>query len=115
MADARDQALPLVTTGDPELVEHDFHAIFSSLGVLNYDTKIGATVRFLGFSGMIGVTVWLAFRLKAGNTKQPVPVAFQRPAMTLVQRFPGKRATTAPPPVSNEKRAQLDLKPDPGE
>src|SRR5882672_8087140 len=35
MADARAQELPLVTTGDPDFVEHDFHTIFSSLGVLN--------------------------------------------------------------------------------
>ena len=90
MADARDQALPLVTTGDPDFVEHDFHAIFSSLGVLDYDTKIGAAVRILGFCGMIGVTLWLAFRLKAGNSQQPAPVAFPSPAIPLVQRFPGK-------------------------
>src|SRR5437868_13304510 len=29
MADARAMALPLVTTGDPDNVEHDWHAIFS--------------------------------------------------------------------------------------
>ena len=114
MADARDQALPLVTTGDPEFVEHDFHAIFSSLGVLDYDTKIGATVRILGFCGMIGVTLWLALRLKAGNAEQKPTVAFPQPAIPLVQRFPGKRATVAPPPVSNADRAQPALKPDPG-
>jgi len=114
MADARDQALPLVTTGDPEFVEHDFHAIFSSLGVLNYDTKIGATVRFLGFVGMIGVTLWLAFRLKVGDTQQPVPVAFPQPAIPLVQRFPGKQATTAAPSVSNANRAQPVVNPDLG-
>ena len=28
MADARAQELPLVTTGDPDFVEHDWHAIF---------------------------------------------------------------------------------------
>jgi hypothetical protein len=60
MADARAQVLPLVTTGDPEFVEHDFFRIFSSLGVLNYDTKIAAVVRLLGWCGMIGVTVWFA-------------------------------------------------------
>jgi hypothetical protein len=60
MADARTQALPLVTTGDPDFVEHDFYAIFSSLGVLNYDTKIGAVVRILGWCGMLAVVAWLA-------------------------------------------------------
>ncbi len=42
MADARAEALPLVTTGNPAHVIHDFRAIFSSLGVLAYDTKIAA-------------------------------------------------------------------------
>jgi hypothetical protein len=59
MADARAQVLPLVTTGDPDFVEHDFYAIFSSLGVLNYDTKIAAVVRVLGWSGMLAVLAWL--------------------------------------------------------
>src|SRR5438874_3707219 len=49
MADARAMELPLVTTGDPDFVEHDFNAIFSSLGVLNHDTKIAAVVRLLGW------------------------------------------------------------------
>ena len=62
MADARAQVLPLVTTGDSDFVEHDFDAIFSSLGVLNYDTKIAAVVRILGWCGMIAVVVWLARR-----------------------------------------------------
>jgi hypothetical protein len=60
MADARAQVLPLVTTGDSDFVEHDFFAIFTSLGVLNYDTKIAAVVRLLGWCGMIGVVVWFA-------------------------------------------------------
>ncbi|HEV2467626.1 MAG TPA: hypothetical protein VGS78_00420 [Candidatus Sulfotelmatobacter sp.] len=62
MADARAQVLPLVTTGDPDFVEHDFFKIFSSLGVLNYDTKIAMIVRMLGWCGMIGCVVWLAAR-----------------------------------------------------
>src|SRR5579864_5338025 len=65
MADARAQELPLVTTGDPDFVEHDFHAIFSSLGVLEYDTKIAAVVRLLGWLGMIACVAWLAWRLHA--------------------------------------------------
>jgi len=62
MADARVQLLPLVTTGDPDLVEHDWYAIFSSLGVLNHDTQIAAVVRLLGWCGMLAVTGWLAKR-----------------------------------------------------
>jgi hypothetical protein len=63
MADARVQELPLVTTGDSDFVEHDFYAIFSSLGVLNHDTQIAAVVRLLGWFGMIVVVVWLASRM----------------------------------------------------
>src|ERR1700691_4416075 len=66
MADARAMVLPLVTTGDPEFAEHDFHAIFSSLGVLDYDTKIGMAVRLLGWCGMIAVVIWFA-RQKPGR------------------------------------------------
>ncbi|HMG99784.1 MAG TPA: hypothetical protein VK555_00155, partial [Terriglobales bacterium] len=59
MADARTLALPLVTVGDPEFAEHDWHAIFSSLGVLQYDTRIAGMVRLLGWCGMSGTVVWL--------------------------------------------------------
>ncbi len=69
MADARAQELPLVTTGDPDFVEHDFHTIFSSLGVLPYDTKIAVVVRVLGWCGMIGCVVWLALRLRTQRTE----------------------------------------------
>ena len=65
MADARAQELPLVTTGDPDFVEHDFHAIFSSLGVLDYDTKIAMVVRILGWCGMLACVAWLTWRLRA--------------------------------------------------
>jgi hypothetical protein len=64
MADARAMVLPLVTTGDPDYVEHDWNAIFTSLGVLPYDTRIAAVVRCMGWCGMLASTVWLATRLK---------------------------------------------------
>jgi hypothetical protein len=64
MADARAQVLPLVTTGDPEFAEHDFYRIFTNLGVLDYDTRIAAVVRAIGWCGMIGIVVWLAVRPK---------------------------------------------------
>lgn len=69
MADARAQELPLVTTGDPDFVEHDFHAIFSNLGMLNYDTKIAAVVRLLGWIGMVAIVAWLASRLRASSVQ----------------------------------------------
>ena len=90
MADARAQVLPLVTTGDPDFVEHDFYAIFSSLGVLNYDTKIAAVVRVLGWCGMIGCVVWLALRVGTNSEVVPVPMAFPKPVMPLAQRYSGK-------------------------
>jgi hypothetical protein len=65
MADARVQLLPLVTTGDSDFVEHDFYAIFSSLGVLNHDTQIAAVVRLLGRCGMLACVAWLASRSRA--------------------------------------------------
>jgi hypothetical protein len=65
MADARAMVLPLVTTGDPDFVEHDWHTIFTSLGVLPYDTAIAAVVRTIGWSGMLSCVGWLATRFRA--------------------------------------------------
>ena len=74
MADARAQILPLVTTGDPDFVEHDFHAIFSHLGLLNYDTTIALVVRCLGWCGMLAIIAWFAY--EASKKKE---VAVQGP------------------------------------
>lgn len=60
MADARAMALPLVTAGDSDYVEHDWNTIFSHLGVLAYDTKIAAVIRLVGWIGMLGIVAWLA-------------------------------------------------------
>ena len=62
MADARAMVLPLVTAGDSDFIEHDWHTIFSSLGVLQYDTKIAAMVSFLGWCGMLVTVAWLVRR-----------------------------------------------------
>jgi hypothetical protein len=62
MADARAMILPLVTAGDSDYVEHDWHTIFTSLGVLQYDTKIAAVVSFLGWLGMLAIVAWLVQR-----------------------------------------------------
>ena len=64
MADARAMALPLVTTGDSDYIEHDWNTIFSSLGWLPYDTRIAAVVRLLGWCGMLASTAQLAARLR---------------------------------------------------
>jgi hypothetical protein len=62
MADARAQELPLLTVGNPEFVEHDWFAMFSSLGLLQHDMQIASVVRIVGWMGMIGVAAWLAWR-----------------------------------------------------
>jgi hypothetical protein len=72
MADARAQVLPLVTTGDPDFVEHDFYAIFSGLGVLNHDTQIAWAIRVLGWCGMIAVVCWMAARSMHVEKQQTV-------------------------------------------
>lgn len=85
MADARAQVLPLVTTGDPDFVEHDFYAIFSSLGVLSHDTQIAAVVRLLAWCGMIAVVVWLASQTIAGREacKSDISTPIQNPEKIL--------------------------------
>lgn len=98
MADARVMNLPLVTTGDPEFAKHDFNTIFSSLGVLDHDTQIAAVVRTLGWCGMIACVAWLATQLRAKNVEQPVAVSFPKPAISLVERYPGKPRPAAPAP-----------------
>jgi hypothetical protein len=57
MADARAQVLPLVGGG-----EHDWTEIFSRWRVLAYDTRIAGFVTFVGWSGMIAMALWLAWR-----------------------------------------------------
>ena len=90
MADARAQELPLVTTGNPDFVEHDFHTIFSSLGVLQYDTRIAAVVRGLGWCGMIACVVWLAMRWRTAGAERSseirVPVVPLRKVPTLTSQ-----------------------------
>ena len=119
MADARAQELPLVTTGDSEFVEHDFHAIFSNLGVLEYDTEISLIVRILGWCGMLACVAWLALRLRAREPEPSVPTVLPKPAISLLERYPGKAyaklGTPAPAPVSNESGTHLARKPDAGE
>ncbi|MFL6442370.1 MAG: hypothetical protein ACJ713_01040, partial [Candidatus Sulfotelmatobacter sp.] len=83
MADARAQILPLVTTGDPDFVEHDFHEIFSHLGLLNYDTTIALVVRGLGWCGMLAIVAWFVY--EASKKKS---VAVQGPDFSALRRMP---------------------------
>jgi hypothetical protein len=64
MADSRRMELQYVTVGDPEFAEHDWATMFGQMGVLEYDTRIAAFVRAIGWLGMIAVVVWLAWRTK---------------------------------------------------
>jgi hypothetical protein len=82
MADARTQILPLVTTGDPDFVEHDFHAIFSQLELLNYDTSIALVVRSLGWCGMLAIVAWFVYEA----SKKKV-IAVQGPDFSALTRL----------------------------
>jgi hypothetical protein len=62
MADARAQALPLVTVGDPDLAVHDWFYLFSSVHLLQHDTQIAAAVRVFGWLGMLATIAWLLLR-----------------------------------------------------
>lgn len=73
MADSRRMELQYVTVGDPDLAEHDWATMFTQMGVLEYDTKIAAVVRLIGWVGMIAVVVWLWRRAQASsNRSQPL-------------------------------------------
>lgn len=73
MADARAMALPLVTTGNSDYVEHDWNTIFTGLGLLQYDTTIAAVIRFLGWCGMLGCVGWLAAKARV-ERRTPSPI-----------------------------------------
>lgn len=54
MADARAQQLPLMGPG--EVVQHDWHYVFTQLGWLDADVAIGTSVRVLGITiGVLGL------------------------------------------------------------
>jgi hypothetical protein len=58
MADARAAALPLVGSD-----EGDWAILFGQWGLLLQDQKIGATMRAIGWLGMLTTVAWLAFRV----------------------------------------------------
>jgi hypothetical protein len=64
MADARAQALPLVSVGNSDEAGHDWFNIFSSLGLLRYDLVIARITRMIGWLGMCGSVAWLGMRLR---------------------------------------------------
>lgn len=74
MADARAQALPLVTVGDSDYIIHDWNYLFTSLGVLKHDMQIATVVRALGWIGMCAVVAWLIFRASRSRTSDAAAV-----------------------------------------
>ena len=57
MADARALELPLVGGGD-----HDWNTIFTRWNLLQYDLNFASTVKFLGWTGMVMVVLWVGGR-----------------------------------------------------
>jgi hypothetical protein len=57
MADARALELPLLGGGD-----HDWNTIFTRWNVLQYDTEIAGTVKFIGWTGMALPILWIVWR-----------------------------------------------------
>jgi len=57
MADAREHNLPLVGSG-----EHDWTRIFTSLGLLTYDTTVANFVRFIGWLGLISTMLFVTYQ-----------------------------------------------------
>jgi hypothetical protein len=62
MADARAQALPLVSVGGGDIIEHDWLHLFSRFGVLHQDRRIAAFTDLIGWTGMLGTVAWFGFR-----------------------------------------------------
>jgi hypothetical protein len=63
IADAREMDLPLITVGDGEsdAVMHDWWNILQPLGLLEYDTRIAALVRAVGWVGMLATLAWMIY------------------------------------------------------
>ena len=59
MADARDQNLPLVTTGQADYIEHDWAHILGHLGLLQYDKTFAAGLRAVAYLGMLATITWM--------------------------------------------------------
>jgi hypothetical protein len=70
MADARALELPLVGGGD-----HDWNTIFTRWNILQYDTDIAGTVKFIGWMGMAAACAWVAWRARADRNRLENPSA----------------------------------------
>ena len=64
IADARERDLPLVTVGgggEGSGEMHDWWNILTQLGMLEYDTRIAAVVRAIGWVGMFATLGWMIY------------------------------------------------------
>jgi len=64
MADAREQALPLVGGG-----EHDWGTLFAEWGVLHRDLAYASTVRGIAWIGIACCLLWMAWRWHVDRTE----------------------------------------------
>ena len=70
VADARALELPLVGGGD-----HDWNTILTRWNLLQYDTRIAAALRLLGWIGIAATCTWVAWRAWQSRTRvATVPV-----------------------------------------
>lgn len=75
IADARALDLPLITVGDvsDDDVPHDWWNILTRLGLLQYDTRIAAIVRALGWLGMLATLGWMVFMTRKLEAESNAP------------------------------------------
>jgi len=111
MADARAQALTLVSIGGElsgnTTVIHDWNFVFGKLHLLSYDKLIGMTLRGLGtIVGLIGITfaLYLLFRM-ARTAKSSSSLTAQQnnatPSTTTVRTEPATGVQAAPTKNNN--------------
>jgi hypothetical protein len=62
MADAREQDLPLVTTGQADYIEHDWAHILGHLNLLQYDTTFATGLRAVAYLGMATTISWMVWK-----------------------------------------------------
>lgn len=93
MADARAQALPLVSFGGSDPT-HDWHFIFSELGLLEQDTMIAAITRSLGT--LVGLfflmfSAWLIFKMTLAGQADKAEIRKQEVRREISRLNPADR------------------------
>lgn len=76
MSDAISRGLALVTVGGvADESDHDWHNIFSQLGILRHAVQIGSATRLLAWCGLLGTVVWFSWRYRQQSGERAVVVA----------------------------------------